>query len=694
LADETITDIRAEVQKLNTEVLRSALLTDRGEEGGTAHLLSQLEAKTGVSVQVKAQRDYEILADTRIIGAALNDVPQGVDKITLNIGAPEREHVIPEQYNNTVALSFSLGLDGVTDEEALKVPVKVILPIPEKIDPEFLVLLHYGLNGDVEEIVPYVFREGGRWYASFVLTSFSDFMLVDSYVGTTEVFLDGNRAPGVRTMETNLGDLVADATLWQAKQSFPEVGADIAIVNGGSIRSSLEVGKLSCLDIQHVAPFETPIVILSVTGQELLELLESAMGNEEEHKTGFPQVAGLSFVVDKTAPYEKGAQYPGTEYFAPAAPGKRVKNVTVGGQPLDLAASYTLATNDFVAGGGDTYCVLRGKSYAETYVNTRDAIVLYIRDELQGTVTEAQYGKPAGRIAFQTEAEKEPDDSHQGGGASGGTSTPTYEVKHPAETVNGTVTITPKKAERGETVQILPKPDDGYRVAKVTVTDRKGNELEVREKEGEYHFVMPASQVEIHVEFEPIPEEVLPPITEVFADVPEGAWYSDSVAYVYERGMMTGTGERTFSPELTASRGMLVTTLYRLAGEPESPSVALTDVAAGQWYSDSITWAVNSGIAGGYGDGSFGPDDPVTREQLVTILYRYAGWRGDDVAKRADLSAYSDVDTISPYGVDALSWAVAEGLVRGTGESQLSPKCTATRAEIATILMRFCQTME
>lgn len=173
-------DVREEVQKIGTADLTTALRADKNELGGTADILKQLEEKTGVAVKVDAAEGFETLADTSIVGAALNDVPEGTDTITLNIDAPEKEHVIPTQYKNTVALRFSMGLDGVMAQEDLKVPVKVTLPIPNTINRDFLVLLHYGQDGSMETVEQYQFQKDGKWYVSIVLTHFSDFVMTET----------------------------------------------------------------------------------------------------------------------------------------------------------------------------------------------------------------------------------------------------------------------------------------------------------------------------------------------------------------------------------------------------------------------------------------------------------------------------------------------------------------------------------
>ena len=176
-----------------------------------------------------------------------------------------------------------------------------------------------------------------------------------------------------------------------------------------------------------------------------------------------------------------------------------------------------------------------------------------------------------------------------------------------------------------------------------------------------------------------------------FSDVPDNAWYSDAVQYVYEHGLMNGTDFFTFSPDTATSRGMLVTILHRMEGTPPAMGIFFSDVPSGKYYTDSVAWASANHIAGGYGDGRFGPDDPVTREQLAVILYRYAMYKGFDLTASGHISAFPDGDKVSSWAVAALDWALERGLISGTGNHLLQPAGSATRAETATILARFCQ---
>lgn len=174
-----------------------------------------------------------------------------------------------------------------------------------------------------------------------------------------------------------------------------------------------------------------------------------------------------------------------------------------------------------------------------------------------------------------------------------------------------------------------------------------------------------------------------------FADVSSGAWYAAAVAYVHEQGWMTGTASNLFSPDLPISRSMVATILHRLAGTPEAEAPSFPDVEAGTWYTQAVAWAAEEGIVLGYDDGRFGPEDPVTREQLAALLYRYAQYQDYDTSGRASLSGYTDAAQISSYARTAMAWAVDTGLLTGRTQTTLVPGGTATRAELAVILERF-----
>ena len=179
-----------------------------------------------------------------------------------------------------------------------------------------------------------------------------------------------------------------------------------------------------------------------------------------------------------------------------------------------------------------------------------------------------------------------------------------------------------------------------------------------------------------------------------FTDVSETAWYKNSVDYAVEHGLMNGTGTNTFEPESTMTRAMLVTVLWRYANAPKPGANPFTDVPNGKWYTDAVAWAAENGVVNGVGDGKFEPDGSVTREQMATILYRYAQKVGIDTSKHTELSAFPDASRVSAYARAPMQWIVAEGVIGGSrenGQDWLNPQGNATRAEIATILMRFIE---
>ena len=253
----------------------------------------------------------------------------------------------------------------------------------------------------------------------------------------------------------------------------------------------------------------------------------------------------------------------------------------------------------------------------------------------------------------------------------GGSSSPSYSVTIPNKTENGTVTVSPRSAEKGDTVTITAKPDSGYQLDDLTVTDKNGKKLKLTDKgNGKYTFTMPASKVTVTPTFVKIAQQ---PTGKTFVDVAKSDWFADAVAYVTEKGLMKGTGSDTFSPNASTTRGMLMTVLARYAGE---------DTTGGSpWYQKGMNWAKAKGVSDGTN-----PEVNITREQLVTMLYRYAG----SPAASGSLDNFSDASTVSSYAVNAMQWAVANGIVNGSN-GKLNPQNNATRAQVAAILMRFCE---
>lgn len=228
---------------------------------------------------------------------------------------------------------------------------------------------------------------------------------LDKVFGKTEVTLNGEKAPGVRTQETNLGDFAADAILWGARQALGEDKVDAALTNGGGIRATIPAGDITMNTMKTVFPFGNEVATIDVTGAELLEALEAATFTTPTAIGAFPQVSGIEFSIDTSAAYAKGEVYKDTEgkettYFAPAEI-RRVTIATVNGEAFDAEATYTLATNDFTAAGGDTYGVFVGKTMYKTGVALEDALVNYTKDVLDGTIPAATYAEPAGRITIK-----------------------------------------------------------------------------------------------------------------------------------------------------------------------------------------------------------------------------------------------------------------------------------------------------
>ena len=272
------------------------------------------------------------------------------------------------------------------------------------------------------------------------------------------------------------------------------------------------------------------------------------------------------------------------------------------------------------------------------------------------------------------------------GGSSGGSGSTTYAVSVNTA-ANGTVSVSPRNASKGATVTITVTPNEGYVLGTLTATDANGDTISLTNAgNGKYTFTMPSSKVTISATFVVEGEQKLP-----FTDVATGEWYYEAVQYVYDNELMNGMSATTFEPNSTTTRGMIVTMLYRLENEPAAASAGFTDVAAGQWYTDAVNWAAANNIVNGYGDSQFGPTDTITREQMAAILYRYAQYKGYDVTASADLSAYTDAASVSSYAVSAMQWAVGEGLINGITDTTLVPGGSATRAQVAAILMRFCE---
>lgn len=268
--------------------------------------------------------------------------------------------------------------------------------------------------------------------------------------------------------------------------------------------------------------------------------------------------------------------------------------------------------------------------------------------------------------------------SSSGGGSGSGSNSYTVSVDSGR---NGSVSVSPKNASKGTTVTITVKPDKGYELDELTVTDSKGNELKLTKKsDTRYTFTMPSGKVTVEasfVEIEDAPDEGL-----AFVDVPANAYYADAVAWAVENGITSGTSATTFSPNAACTRAQMVTFLWRAAGSPKAAgNNPFTDLDASAYYYDAVLWAVSEGITSGTSATTFGPNDTVTRGQTVTFLYRASG------SPASSGNSFADVAP-DAYYANAVAWAVSEGITSGTGNNAFSPDADCTRGQIVTFMYR------
>ena len=269
-----------------------------------------------------------------------------------------------------------------------------------------------------------------------------------------------------------------------------------------------------------------------------------------------------------------------------------------------------------------------------------------------------------------------------------------------APTSHGSVSVSPSNASQGVTVTVTVTPAEGYELASLTVTDESGNKIAVKGSGNVYTFTMPDSCVTVTATFRagsaacdggadcPL---------RAFNDLDVNAWYHDGIHYCLENGLMDGVDNALFAPNASLTRAMLVTILWRVEGRPVvNYYMPFTDVDGGAWYAEAVRWAASEGIVNGVTDTSFAPDDPITREQLAAILWRYAKAKGYDVSigEETNILSYADFDQIGEYAIPAMQWACVAGIINGLTESTLVPQGTATRAQAATMLMRFCENVK
>ena len=396
---------------------------------------------------------------------------------------------------------------------------------------------------------------------------------IDDEYGTvfakTEVALNGEREPGNRTEETNLGDLITDALVWGAEREGTEV--DAAVTNGGGIRASIAAGDITKKDINTVLPFGNTLSIVQVTGAELLEALEASTYCTPTSIGGFPQVSGIEFTVDTTKAYDQGELYPGSTYYGPKSI-QRVTIQTVGGEPFDEDATYTIATNDFMAAGGDTYYAFAAASVNYDLGLSMDEVVMdYITDQLNGTVTEEAYGAPAGRI-----------------------------------TIRGINPFTDVAATAYYYEPVLWAVEEGITTGRSATTFAPNDTCT---EANILTFLWRAYG-------EPAPKAAENPFG---AAVNTGSYYYNAALWAYEQGMIDGT----FTPNTACTRAQAVYFMWVAAGSPDGAAASsFTDVAADASYADAVNWAVEQGVTTGRSKTVFAPADTCTRGNIVTFLYR------------------------------------------------------------------------
>ena len=403
---------------------------------------------------------------------------------------------------------------------------------------------------------------------------------------TSEVDLNGERAPGNRTGETNLGDLIADAFRWYALEQG-DLGVDedhvVALTNGGGIRASVAAGDITATDILTVLPFGNEVAYVNVTGEVLLEALEASTYCTPEEVGAFPQVAGIEFTVDTTKAYDQGEQYPSSTYYGPNSI-NRVTINSINGQPFDPEANYVVVTNDFLAAGGDTYYAFNVSVSRSTGKLMDEAVVEYITEELGGTVTAEQYGEPQGRI-----------------------------------------TITTEPAEPGFFTDVA---EGAWYYDYIVAAYENGLMTGVSETEFAPDVaVTRAMLVAMVYQLEGSPE-VEGAASELFTDVADDAWYADALVWCSANGLLEGFEGETFDADTVITREDVAVMLYAYElynGAEEVTDAELTWADAADVTEDAVAavaYCTESGLMNGVTETEFAPDGSATRAQCATVLVR------------------------------------------------------------------------
>lgn len=461
----------------------------------------------------------------------------------------------------------------------------------------------------------------------------------------SEVALNGTKAPdGNRDSETNLGDLITDAMLWKVlKDTELTVPAEnvVALTNGGGIRASIGVGDVTKKNINTVLPFGNTLAVVYVKGAELLEALEASTFCTPKSLGGFPQVAGMQFKVTTYEKYDANAEpYPGSTYYGP----KTINRVSIGsinGKDFDPEATYAVVTNNFAAGGGDTYhAFAAATSQFDTGLPLDEVVMEYITKELKGVIGEA-YAEPAGRIVV---------DQGVGPAIADVQSLVMGEASYTAESY---------KAYAAVETKLAAAKTEAERVALCT----------------ELHDAVAGLEI----------------AGNTFADAKSG-WYKSAVDFAQASELMVGMGGNRFAPNAVTTRAMVVQVLYALADKPsvEGLTCPLTDVAPGAWYRDAVIWGYNHGVTTGYDDNTFLPNNVISRQELAVMICGML-FGDDSILDKDDiklaLGTFEDGDQIASWAREAVAVCRISRLMVGDNNGCFRPDAGLTRAELAQV---FC----
>lgn len=392
---------------------------------------------------------------------------------------------------------------------------------------------------------------------------------------------------------------------------------------------------------------------------------------------------------------------------------------------LSIAEGTTLTNNGTIENKGEIKGNVTGeitKYYTVTFTSNKEIESVEVKDKSNGTVEPNVEGKFVYSLANGTYTyTMETVRGTRTGSftvdgkeltinerfSSGGGSSHSYDgyitIINPK---NGEVSVSDDWAYEDDKITLTITPDDGYEVDKIEIVDDEGDKIDAKkvdDEDNKYTFRMANCDVTVTVTFkeegkttedtdkeEDKDDEETTELN--FTDVKESDWFFKGVEYVVDKDIMSGVSENEFAPSGKLTRAMLVQMLYNMESRPACDAEnAFMDVPVGQWYTDAVIWANDEKIVSGMGDGLFAPNMEITREQMVAMLYNYAKYKGYDVTASADLSAFADNASVSTWAQPAMQWAVAEGYISGMGDSQLAPQGTATRAEIASVIMRFME---